>query len=102
MLSSVGLRCRKELTKQFEGKQCPDIAVYNFDNGKKLLLDIAIAHPWAQNYIGQSCTTAGFAVAERDRIKNSIKMTYCVDTERPSSLACTDIFQLPGDNLVER
>ena len=45
MLSSVGLRCRKEATEQFEGKQRPDIAVYNFDNGKKLLLDITIAHP---------------------------------------------------------
>ena len=33
MLSSVGLRCRKEVTEQFEGKQRPDIAVYNFDNG---------------------------------------------------------------------
>ena len=65
------LRCRKELTEQFEGKKRPDIAVYDFDNGKKLLLDITIAHPWAQNYISRSCTTAGFAAAERDRIKNN-------------------------------
>ena len=34
MLSSVGLRCRKDLIEQFEGKQRPDIAVYDFDNGK--------------------------------------------------------------------
>ena len=71
MLSSVGLRCRKDLIEQFEGKQRPDIAVYDFDNGKKLLLDITISHPWAQNYIGRSCTTARFAAAERDRIKNN-------------------------------
>ena len=71
MLSSVGLRCWKELTEEFESKQRPDIAVYDFNNGKKLLLDITIAHHWAQNYIGRCCTTAGFAAAERDRFKNN-------------------------------
>ena len=68
MLFSVGLQCRKEVTKQFEGKQRPYIAVYNFENGKKLLLDITIAHPWAQNCIGRCCITAVFAV---NRIKNN-------------------------------
>ena len=89
MLSSVGLRCRKELTEQFEGKQRPDIAVYDFDNGKKLLLDITIAHHWAQNYISQSCTTAGFAAAEQDCIKNNKYLQMSTDLGylfRPFSL----------------
>ena len=45
MLRSVDLRCRKELTSQFEGKQRPDIAVYNYRDGKKLLLDIMHRYP---------------------------------------------------------
>ena len=61
---------QEKLTEKFECKQRPDIAVYDYDNGKKLLLDIPIAYPWAQNYISRSCTTAEFAAAEQDSIKN--------------------------------
>ena len=88
-ISNVGLRCGKEITEQFEGKQRPDIAVYDFDNGKKLLLDITIAHSWAQNYISRNFTTEGFAAAERDRIKNNKYLQMSTDLEylfRPFSL----------------
>ncbi len=86
MLFSVGLQCRKEVTKQFEGKQRPDITVYNFDNGKKLLLDITIAHPWAQNYIGRSCTTAGLAVNRTNNNKYLQMSTALGYLFRPFSL----------------
>ena len=59
MLREVGFHCRKELTAQFQNKQRPDIAVYDFHEGKKLLLDITITHPWAQSNISGSSTTAG-------------------------------------------
>ena len=101
MLSSVGLPCRKELTEQFEGKQGPDIAVYDFDNGKKLLLDITITHPWAQNYISRSCTTARFAAAERDRIKNNQYLQVSSDLDylfRPFSL---EVFGRLGESARE-
>ena len=48
MLRSVDLRSRKELTAQFQGKQRPDIAVYNYRDGKKLLLNITITHDGLQ------------------------------------------------------
>ena len=70
MLSSVGFRCRKELTNQFEGKQRPDIAVYDYVDGEKLWLDITIAHPFAKQYITKSFTNAGYAAAEREKAKN--------------------------------
>ena len=35
MLSSLGLRCRKELTDQFAGKEKPDIEIYGYQDGEK-------------------------------------------------------------------
>ena len=60
----------KELTNQFEGKQRPDIAVYDYVDGEKLWLDITIAHPFAKQYITKSFTNAGYAAAEREKAKN--------------------------------
>ena len=71
MLSSISHRCRKELTHQFEGKQRSDIVVYDFKDGKKLLLDVTIAHPWGKKYMTKSFSTAAFAAAEREKQKNS-------------------------------
>ena len=70
MLRSVDLRCRKELTSQFEGKQRPDIAVYNYRDGKKLLLDITVTHPWSKTNLSSSSEKAGFAVATKEKEKN--------------------------------
>ena len=75
--------------------------MYDFDSGKKLLLDITIAHPWAQNYIGRSCTTAGFAAAERDRIKNKKYLQMPTDLGylfRPFSL---EVFGRLGESARE-
>ena len=101
MLSSVGLRCRKELTEHLEGKERPDIAVYDFDNGKKLLLDITIAHPWAQNYISQSCKTAGFTAAERDHIKNNKYLQMSTDLGYLSRAFSLEVFGHLGESARE-
>ena len=71
MLTSVGYRCRKELPDQFDGKQRPDVAVYDYKDGKKLLLDVTIAHPAARKYISKSHSVAGFAATEREKQKNT-------------------------------
>ena len=73
MLRSVDFRCRKELTAQFKGKQQPDIAVYDFQDGKKLLLDITITHPWAQSNISGSSTRAGFADYDQEGKRQEIQ-----------------------------
>ena len=51
MLSSVGFRCRREFTNQFEGRQRQGKVYYDYVEGKKLLLDITNAHPFAKQYI---------------------------------------------------
>ena len=65
-LRSVDYRCRKELASQFEGKQHPDIAVYNYRDGKKLLLDTTITHPWSKTNLTGSSKKAGF-VKEKEK-----------------------------------
>ena len=47
----------------------PDIGVFNFDEGKKLLLDVSIAHPQASTVLPQGAKTAGHAASERDEFK---------------------------------
>ena len=37
MFRSLGFRCKKELQNQFLGKKRPDVAVYDYNQGKKLL-----------------------------------------------------------------
>ena len=70
MLRSIDFRCRKELTAQFRGKQRPDIAVYNYQDGKKLLLDVTITHPWAKMNLSGSSEKAGFATSVKEKEKN--------------------------------
>ena len=71
MLRSVDLHCRKELTAQFQGKQRPDIAVYNYRDGKKLLLDITITHVWSATNLSGSSEKAGFAASSKEREKTT-------------------------------
>ena len=54
MFRSLGFRCKKELQNQFLGKKRPDVAVYDYNQGKKLLLDMTVTHPWALHNIGSS------------------------------------------------
>ena len=92
---------QEKLTEKYESKQRPDIAVYDYDNGKKLLLDITIAYPWAQNYISRSCTTAWFAAAEQDSIKNKKYLQMSIDLSylfRPFSL---EVFGRLGESATE-
>ena len=75
MLRSVDFRCKKEITAQFEGKQRPDIAVYNYRDGKKLLLDITVTHPWSKTNLSGSSKRAGFAATAKETEKNTKYLT---------------------------
>ena len=44
MFRSLGFQCKKELQNQFLGKKRPDVAVYDYNQGKKLLLDMTVTH----------------------------------------------------------
>ena len=68
---------------QFEGKQRPDIAIYNYKDGKKLLLDVTITHPWAKNNLSGSSQTAGFAALTKEE-KNSGE-DHCTWSPLPAS-----------------
>ena len=59
------LRCRKELTTQFEHKKRPDIAIYKYKDGKKMLLDITITHPFAVKNLSGNSEKAAFARKSR-------------------------------------
>ena len=70
MLQSVNYVCDLEREHQFEGSnKRPDIGVFNFDERKKLLLDVSIAHPQASTVLPQGAKTAGHAASERDEFK---------------------------------
>ena len=45
MLRSVGFQCQLEKLHEFPEKRRPDISVYNYKDGKKLLLDIRVVNP---------------------------------------------------------
>ena len=75
MLRSVDFRCKKEITAQFEGKQHPDIAIYNYRDGKKLLLDITVTHPWSKTNLSGSSERAGFAATAKEKEKNTKYLT---------------------------
>lgn len=57
MLCSVDRRSRNELTGQWDWKQCPDIAIDDYRDGKNFLLDIAVRHPWV--YLTICCQLMG-------------------------------------------
>ena len=71
MLCAVDLQCRKELTSQFADKKRPDIAIYNYRDDKKLLLDITITHPCAVRNISGSSNKAAFATSEQENRKQA-------------------------------
>ena len=62
---------------QFKGKQRPDIdiAVYNYRDGKKLLLDITVTHPWSKTNLSGSSERAGFAATAKEKEKNTKYLT---------------------------
>ena len=75
MLWSVDFCCKKEITVQFEGKQHPDIAVYNYRDSKKLLLDITVTDPWSNTNLSGSSERAGFAATAKEKEKNTKYVT---------------------------
>ena len=79
LFKSVGFHCRKELTSQFENKQRPDIAIYNYKDGKKLLLDVTITHPLAKRSVNSSSSKPGFAAAEKEKEKDSKYLAKSLD-----------------------
>ena len=60
-----------EIISQFEDKKRPDIAIYNYENGKKMLLDITITHPWAVKNLSGSSEKAAFAASNQEKMKNT-------------------------------
>ena len=98
MLRSVDLRCRKELTSQFEGKQRPDIAVYNYRDGKKLLLDITVTHPWSKTNLSSSSEKAGFAAATKEKEKNGKYLSKAGHLFRPIAI---EVFGQWGEGAEE-
>ena len=79
MFRSLGFRCKKELQNQFLGKKRPDVAVYDYNQGKKLLLDMTVTHPWALHNIGSSKTISGYAASSKERSKNSKYLSAAID-----------------------
>ena len=71
MFRFLNFHCKKELKNQFEGKKRPDVAVYDYHQGKKLLLDMTATHPWALHNITLSKKTVGYAAAAKEQPKNS-------------------------------
>ena len=70
MLMSVNYRVVLEQEREFQDKKRPDFGIYNFENGKKLLLDISVIHPLSQAVITGSTQENGFAAAHRDKTKD--------------------------------
>ena len=70
MSKVLGFNCRKELPAQFTNKQRPDIAIYNYKDGKNLLLDVTITHPWAKRSLRSGSSTPDFAATEKEKKKD--------------------------------
>ena len=70
MLRSVNYRVELEQEREFQDKKRPDIGIYNFENGKKLLLDISVIHPLSQAVVTGSAQENGYAAAHRDKTKD--------------------------------
>ena len=70
MLRAVNYRVEMEKEKEFDDKKWPDIGVYDFENGKKLLLDITVIHPLSLVVVTQSANVNGYAAIARDKVKN--------------------------------
>ncbi|XP_065832959.1 uncharacterized protein [Oscarella lobularis] len=69
MLTSLNFRCGKEVLEQFHDKKRLDIVVYDFAEGKKLLLDITITHPHSKNFISPASLISGHAASEKEKSK---------------------------------
>ena len=59
----------------FPRKKRPDIAVYDYSEGKKLLLDITITHPHSKNFILAASVNSGHAAGKKRnrKIENSCR-----------------------------
>ena len=71
LFRSLGFQCKKELQNQLIGKKRPDVAVYDYNRGNKLLSDMAVTHSWALHNIGSSEMISGYAASSKERSKNS-------------------------------
>ena len=80
MLQSADFRCKKDITAQFEGKQCRDITDYNYRDGKKLLLDITVTHPWSKTNLSGSSERAGFAATAKEKENTKYLTKATLDT----------------------
>ena len=79
MFRSLGSRGKKELQNQFLGKKRPDVAVYDYNQGIKVLLDMTVTHSWALHNIGSSKTISGYAASSKEPSKNSKYLSAAID-----------------------
>ena len=99
LLRYLGFRCKKELQNQFEGKKRPDVSFYEYHQGKKLLLDMTVTHPWALHNITLSKKTSGYAAAAKGRSKNSKYLS--VATNLGFALEVFGCWGEQGDNSLK-
>ena len=69
MLRSVGFQCELEKLHEFPDKRRADISVYNYKDGKKLLLDISVVNPQVPAFLSHSADSSGAAASRRDEEK---------------------------------
>ena len=69
MLRSVNFRCELKKSDEFADKKRPDISVYNYDQGKKMFLDVSFTHPLAVNTVTPAADTSGYAADLKDQKK---------------------------------
>ncbi|XP_065834209.1 uncharacterized protein [Oscarella lobularis] len=71
LLRSVNYHCELEGQGDFGDFKRPDISIYDYQDGKKLLLDVSIIHPQRPGCLPQSHSTNGAAAIYRDTEKST-------------------------------
>ena len=71
LLRSVNFHCELEELGDFGDFKRPDISIYDYQDGKKLLLDVSIIHPQRPSCLPQSHSTNGAAAILRDTEKST-------------------------------
>ena len=70
LLHSVNYLCDLEREHQFDDdNKRPDIGVFNFKDGRKLLLDVSVIHPQSGSVLARGACSDGAAAAKREEDK---------------------------------
>ena len=93
LLHSVNYVCDLEREHQFDDdNKRPDIGVFNFKDGRKLLLDVSVIHPQSGSVLARSARSDGAAAAKRDEDKLANTST----TQRDSDISSSRSFLADG------